>query len=275
MAIDTVTTAAVAKASNAPADPERAAARRDRLVGAASPLFLLALWELAAVVGLVDLRFFPAPSAILVALYNLSVSGELLRNTAVSLERVLAGAVIGGIPALAIGLATGLYRPIRAAVNPLIGALYPIPKSALMPLIFLLFGLGEASKVAIVAIGVFFPIAINTCAGVLEISPIYLDVGRNFRASRWNTFKTIALPGALPFIMTGIKLGAGMGLVLIAVAEMVGAKSGLGYMIWNAWEIYAIETMYAGLFTIALIGFGLSSGLNAIERLIVPWKRRG
>ena len=123
-----------------------------------------------------------------------------------------------------------------------------------------------------VAIGVFYPVAINTAVGVRQIPPIYLDVGRNFRASRWNTFRTIALPGAMPLIMTGIKLGAGMGLVLIAIAEMVGAKSGLGYMIWNAWELFDVTTMYVGLFVIALIGFIMNSILDAVERAVVPWK---
>ena len=105
-----------------------------------------------------------------------------------------------------------------------------------------------------------------------EINRIYLDVGRNFKASRWNTFWTIALPGALPVIMTGFKLGIGIGLVLIAIAEMIGAKSGLGFLIWSAWSTFAVEQMYTGLFMIALIGFLLTLALNELERIVVPWK---
>ena len=123
-----------------------------------------------------------------------------------------------------------------------------------------------------VAIGVFFPVVINTMTGVLGIQKIYLDVGKNFHAGRWNTFRTIALPGALPTIMTGIKLGLGMGLVLIAIAEMVGAKSGLGYLIWSAWETFSVERMYVGLFVIAIIGFLITLLLNELERILVPWK---
>jgi len=123
-----------------------------------------------------------------------------------------------------------------------------------------------------VAIGAFYPIAINATAGVLEINKIYLDVGKNFKAGRWDTFRTIALPGALPFIMTGVKLGAGMGLILIAIAEMVGAKSGIGFMIWSAWETFSVEKMYGGLFVIALIGFVLTLFLNEAERWLIPWK---
>src|SRR5437660_12825739 len=105
-----------------------------------------------------------------------------------------------------------------------------------------------------VAVGVFCAVLSNATTGVLEINKIYLDVGRNFKANRWDTFWTIALPGALPVIMTGFKLGIGIGLVLIAVAEMVGARSGLGYLIWSAWSTCAVEQMYVGLFVLASIG---------------------
>src|SRR5262249_24152279 len=116
---------------------------------------------------------------------------------------------------------------------------------------------------------------INTTTGVLEINKIYLDVGRNFKAGRWNTFWTIALPGALPVIMTGFKLGIGIGLVLFEVAEMVGAKSGLGYLIWSAWSTFAVEQMYVGLFVIAIIGFLITLTLNELERVITPGKAEG
>lgn len=263
-----------------PAAPPRAslsfgalsAAGRDRLLGILSPVLLLALWEIAARTGFIDVRYFPAPSTIFDTLVKLAKSGELWTNTWASLQRLFWGFVVGGIPALVLGILMGLYRPLRAIFDPLIAATYPVPKSALLPLILLIFGLGEGSKVAMVAIGVFFPIVINAVTGVREINKIYLDVGRNFQASRWQVFYTIALPGALPFIMTGVKLGVGMGLILIALAEMVGAKSGLGFMIWNAWEILSVEAMYVGLLMIALIGFVFSLLLNEVERWVVPWR---
>jgi NitT/TauT family transport system permease protein len=199
-------------------------------------------------------------------------TGELVTHTAVSMQRLLYGTIIGGVPALVLGIAMGLNRPIRALFDPLIAATYPVPKSAILPLALLIFGLGEGSKIFMVAIGVFFPVVINATTGVLEINKIYLDVGQNYKASRWNTFWTIALPGALPVIMTGFKLGIGIGLVLIAVAEMVGAKSGLGYLIWSAWSTFAVEQMYVGLFVIAIIGFLISLALNELERVIIPWK---
>jgi NitT/TauT family transport system permease protein len=256
--------------------PERRVAlsmrTRERILGIASPIALLAIWEIAARLHLIDTRFFPAPTSVLATLVEMLRSGELVTNTLVSLRRLALGTLIGGVPALILGIAMGLNRWVRAAFDPIVAATYPIPKSAILPLALLIFGLGEGSKIFMVAIGVFFPVAINATTGVLEINRIYLDVGRNYKASRWNTFWTIALPGALPVIMTGFKLGIGIGLVLIAIAEMIGAKSGLGYMIWTAWETFSVEQMYVGLFMIAIIGFVLTVVLNEIERKIIPWK---
>ena len=246
---------------------------RERLLGIASPIVLLVVWEIAARLHFIDTRFFPAPSSVIAVMIDMLWSGELIANTLVSLRRLALGALIGGVPALVLGIAMGLNRWVRAVFDPLIAATYPIPKSAILPLALLIFGLGEASKIFMVAVGVFFPVVINSTTGVLGISQIYLDVGRNYKANRWDTFWTIALPGALPVIMSGFKLGIGIGLILIAIAEMIGAKSGLGYMIWTAWETFSVEQMYVGLFMIAIIGFVLTVALNELERLIIPWKR--
>jgi ABC-type nitrate/sulfonate/bicarbonate transport system permease component len=242
----------------------------DRLMGILAPLGVFVVWELAARLHLIDTRFFPAPSSIAGTFADSARTGTLEANTWISLVRLFFGFLLGAVPALAIGLVMGLYRPVRVLVEPLILATYPIPKSAILPLILLIFGLGEASKIVMVAIGVFYPVVINTASGVMQIPQIYLDVGKNFGASRWETFRTIALPGALPFIMTGIKLGAGLGLILIAIAEMIGAQSGLGYMIWNAWQILSVNTMYVGLIMIAILGFALTMGLNELERMLIP-----
>jgi len=247
-------------------------ASRDQVLGVMSPIALLLLWEAAIHCGLLDPRFFPAPSQIFSTFWELTKSGLLWTNTWASLQRLFCGLLIGGIPAIALGIAMGLFRPLRAAIDPLVAATYPIPKSAVMPLVLLVFGLGESSRIVMVATGVFFPILINSMAGVLQIDKIHLDVGKNFGASPWQVFYTIALPGALPLIMTGIKLGVGMGLILIAIAEMVGAQSGLGYMIWNAWEILSVERMYVGLFVISVLGVIISLILNQVERALVPWR---
>jgi NitT/TauT family transport system permease protein len=246
----------------------------DRLMSVAAPLGVFIVWELLADTHVIDTRFFPAPSSIAQSFVRLLKNGQLETNTWASLVRLFWGFLLGGIPALVIGLTMGLYRPVRMLVEPLILGTYPIPKSAILPLILLVFGLGEPSKIVMVAIGVFYPVVLNTASGVMQIPSIYLDVGKNFGASRWEMFRTIALPGALPFIMTGAKLGAGMGLILIAIAEMIGAQSGLGFMIWNAWTILSVNTMYVGLITIALLGFALTLALSELERVLIPFRER-
>jgi NitT/TauT family transport system permease protein len=246
---------------------------RDRIISVASPLLLLAIWEMAARAGLIDQRFFPAPTKIFATFLSLVSDGSLWSNTWATMQRLFWGTLVGGIPGLLLGVAIGLSRPLKAIVDPLISATYPVPKSAIFPLLLLICGLGEASKIAMVAIGVFYPVLINTATGVLEINKIFLDVGRNYGANRWHVFSTIALPGAVPHIMSGIKLGLGLGLMLIAIAEMIGSKSGLGYMIWNAWELLSVEQMYVGLLVIAFLGFLISVTLNELERKLVPWKR--
>ncbi len=247
--------------------------RSETLIGLLTPIALLLLWEIAARTGMIDVRFFPAPSSVLERLVTLTMTGELIGHLAASLQRLFFGLIVGGVPALFLGLAMGLSRPLRAAVDPLVAATYPIPKSAILPLVLLIFGLGEASKIAMVALGMFYPVLINTVAGVANIDRVYLDVGRNYRADRWQTFMTIALPGALPSIFAGIKLGVGMGLILIAIAEMIGARNGIGYMIWNAWQILSVDTMYVGLLVIAVLGFLFALVLDAVERRLVPWQR--
>ena len=155
------------------------ARRRERIMGFASPLGLLLIWEIAGRLGFIDVRFFPVPSSIIGVMAGMLMSGELIEHVLISLQRILLGFLLGGIPAIVIGIIMGISRPVRALVDPLIIATYPIPKSAILPFILLIFGLGEMSKIVMVAIGVFFPVAINATAGVLQIPPIYLDeIGR-------------------------------------------------------------------------------------------------
>lgn len=244
----------------------------ERLVGILSPILLLLLWEAFGRVGVLDGRFFPAPSAIAGSFPPLLRSGELLDHTMTSLGRIAIGFLIGAVPGLLLGIVMGLSRFVRAALNPMVGALYPIPKTAILPLLLLIFGTGEASKYATVAIGVFFLVLLNTIAGVLSIEPVYLDVGRNFGASGLQVFRTIALPGALPLIFTGIRLGWGTALILIVVAEIFAARSGLGYFINNMYQTFQVEKMYAGLIVMSVIGYVSFLVLDELQRWLIPWR---
>jgi NitT/TauT family transport system permease protein len=244
----------------------------ERFISLASPLALLLIWEVLVRSKVLDRRFFPAPSQVLRALYDLLVTGVLIEDVRVSLVRIAAGFTIGALAGLVVGLLMGVSRLIRAAGKPLFGVLYPIPKIAILPLVMLVFGIGETSKYVIVAIGVFFLVLLNTMAGVMNIERIYLDVGRNYGARRLDVLRRIALPGALPFIFTGIRLGWGTGLLLIVAAEFISSKSGLGYLIWNAWQTFSVDEMYAGLLTISALGLLSFAILDVLERWLLPWK---
>jgi NitT/TauT family transport system permease protein len=245
----------------------------ERLVSWLSPFVVLLIWELLVRIGVLDSRFFPAPSGVSKTLFGLIVSGVLLNDIGISLIRIGAGFAIGATAGMVLGLLMGLSRLVRAAIKPLVGVVYPIPKIAILPLVMLIFGLGEPSKYAIVAIGVFFLVMLNTMAGVMTIDKIYLDVGRNFGARRADVLRTIAIPGALPIIFTGLRLAWGTALLLIVAAEFVSARSGIGYRIWNAWQTFAVEEMYSGLLTISALGLLSFAILDIIERRLIPWKQ--
>ncbi|HWR41798.1 ABC transporter permease [Sporomusa sp.] len=238
-----------------------------------SPLTLLLLWEAAARLGFVDTRLLSSPSLILQAFFPLLLSGDLIYNTWISVLRVIWGFIAGAVPGILLGMSMGLSPLVRSAVEPMIAATYPIPKLAIMPLILLIFGLGETSKIFTIAIGVFYLVVINTMAGVLNIDKIYLEVAKNFGASRKDFYLTIALPGALPMIFAGLKLGMGMALILIVAAEMSAAKAGVGWMIWRAYDMFDIEQMFAALITLSVLGYIFSLVLDWMERLVLPWKQ--
>jgi len=253
----------------------RAGAKTEAAVQILSPIVLLVLWEVAARLGLVDQRFFPAPTAIVRAFWEAVTTGVLLHHLKITLWRVLLGTVLGGGPAVLLGLAMGLWRWLRLTLDPIIAATYPLPKSALFPLLLLIFGLGEGSKVAMVAIGVFYLAVTNAMEGVLAISPVYFDVAATFGAKRWDVIRTVALPGALPLVLAGLRLGVGTGLILGVLAEMLGARDGLGYLLWSAWQTFSVSSLYATLFVTAVLGFVSVQIVDLLRRLLVPWQQTG
>jgi NitT/TauT family transport system permease protein len=244
----------------------------ERLLYLVSPIGLLALWQLLLMAGFGDRRFIPAPTDIAVRFVAMLADGELATHTAATVWRVLAGFVIGAVPAIAIGLLMAMFRPVRYFFDPLIAALFPIPKAALLPLLLLAFGFGDASKIALVAIAVFFPVIVNTYAGAANIDKIYWDVAKNYGASQFVLFTRVVFFGALPMIFAGLRIALAVSFIVLVAAEFVATKAGIGYLIWNSWELLQVDVMFVGIVTIGIIGLITSVLFQEIERKVIPWK---
>jgi ABC-type nitrate/sulfonate/bicarbonate transport system permease component len=245
---------------------------RDRLLYMISPLLFLALWQLLLMAGIGDRRFIPAPSDIAQRFVTLVANGELPWHVAVTLYRVLLGYVIGAVPGIVVGLLMAMFKPVRIFFDPLIAALFPIPKIALMPLLLLAFGLGDASKVALVAIAVFFPVVVNTYVGAANIEKIYWDVAKNYGASQSVIFTRVVFFGALPMIFAGLRIALAVSFIVLVASEFVATKSGIGYLIWNSWELLQVDVMFVGIVTIGVLGLITSALFQELERWAIPWK---
>lgn len=246
--------------------------RGKQLLTIVSPIFMLLLWEVLSRTGVLDIRFFPPPSTIVQTFYDMIANGTMAKHVGVSLYRIFLGFLAGVIPGIIIGLLMGLYSPIRHFIQPIVMALMPIPTLALLPIIIILFGIGDLSKVVTIAGSVFFPVVINTAAGVLNIDKIYLDVAHNYQTNRWNFFFKIALPGALPVMLEGIQMGQAIALLTIVAAEMMGATSGIGYLIWTSYKAFLLPEMYVGLILISFFGYLFSLILRALQNKLLPWR---
>ncbi len=248
-------------------------AAKERMVSILSPLLLLAVWQALSSFGVIDRRFMPSPLSIGETAYGMILDGELATHLKASLIRIGTGFVIGSLIGVFLGMAMGLSRWLRAAIDPIVAAIYPIPKISLLPLVMIYLGLGEASKIFIIAFAVVFIVLLNTMAGVLALDPIYFDVARNYRAPRRKLFLRVVIPGALPFIFVGLRLAIGVALILIVASEFVAARSGIGYLIWTSFEVMRIENMFVGIIVITLLGLVSTFLLKETERRMLPWKK--
>jgi NitT/TauT family transport system permease protein len=248
--------------------------RGERAVAIAAPISIVLLWQLAVSSHFLNPGLFPPPSEIAANFIAYAAGGELLRNTGWTLGRLIAGCLIGGIPGTLVGLAMGMNRWVRAYFQPVVALLYPIPKIAILPLLYFIFGTGEQAKWAAVAIGVFFLMVINTEAGVRQIEPIYLDVARAYRIRPASFYFRVLLPGALPNIYAGIKLSIGIAIVLAVASEFQLTRVGLGFAIFNAQQLLDVDRLYAALVAVSLLGCILTYGLDLTERWAIPWRVR-
>jgi NitT/TauT family transport system permease protein len=242
------------------------------LISVLSCVSVLGVWEVVALTEMVDTRFFPPPSRVAGVLASLLLSGELVTHVALSLGRILAGYSIGVFLGVIIGVAAGISPALRAVIGPVVTAMYSVPKTALLPLIVLFFGFGEASKVVILAISAFFLTLVNTTAGVRSIAPVYFEVARNLRVGRVLLLRTVAIPGALPYIIAGMKLAWGVALLVIVVAEMTATDGGIGYFIMASWRLFKIQDMMAGLIVIGVIGYFSNLLFDRLAARTQAWK---
>jgi len=232
---------------------------------------LLVLWELVTRTGRVPSLFLPSPLDVIQSGVEMLRSGELVTDVLTSLRRVVLGVGLGALGGVSVGLAIGISRLAEAVGNPLIAATFPIPKIALLPLLILWLGIGEASKVAVITLGVFFPMAINTYAGVRRADPLLIRAAVSFGAGRWSLIRKVLLPSALPMIFAGLKLGAGTSLLLLVAAEMIAANAGIGFLVLHAQNLMETTKLMVGIVLLSVLGVLTHWLLVRCERAAIPW----
>jgi ABC-type nitrate/sulfonate/bicarbonate transport system permease component len=254
--------------------------RRTRLwmqvvLGIGFPCALLFVWELLAAIGIIDRRFFPAPSETFISmaglLQNAGERQRLIVDIMATYQRLVVGYGIGASLGVVTGAAMALSASVRFSLGPLINATFPTPKLAIFPLLIVIFGLDDASKIVLVAIGVFYMTCLTTLSGVLYSNPLHQDVARAFRMPAWTRWSRVVLPAAMPSVVTGLKLGLGQALILVVSAEIVAAQEGIGHFIWDSWQVLNVSRMFIGLIVVALTGGAAVLFGEILERRLVPW----
>jgi len=237
------------------------------------PISLLALWQLAAVLGWVDEYILPAPSVVVMTFIDLLASGQLMRDVGISALRVVKGFVLAAALGLGFGLAMGLSKKFNAASDFILKILKPIPPIAWIPLAILWLGLGEAAKVFIIFIGAVFPILFNTLDAVRQTDGRYVDLARVLELKRGSFIRKIVLPGALPQIMTGLRVGITIAWMCVVAAELIAASSGIGHLIMQARALAQSDVVIVGMLVTGLLGKLTDDVLRLVEKSLVKWRQ--
>lgn len=234
-------------------------------------LALFAGWEIGVYLGWLSALFFPAPTTIARTFVEQIRNGELIEAVWVTFGRLLLGLVSGGMVGLLLGAWMGWSRRVRLVVDPFVAAFHPIPKISILPLLMIVFGIGETAKILLVAITAFFPLLLNTMTAVRQINPLHLEVARHYGATGTKLLRRVILPASLPLMLTGVRLALNAALVMTVAVELLSAQKGLGATIWLAWQTLRTEELYVALFTTALIGIGFNRLLHWCERKFIHW----
>jgi len=239
----------------------------------ASFIFILFIWEMMSRLQWIPPLFLPAPSEILSEGWSMLKTGLIFKHVFASLSRILWGFSIACVLGVIIGILIGFFSIPEAIGNPLIAATFPIPKIAILPLLILWLGIGEPPKVAVIALGVFFPMVINVYAGVKNVDPLLIKAALSLGSNRARIVKKVILPSILPMIFAGMKLGIGIALLLVVAAEMVAADAGIGFMILTAADLMQTKKLMVGLVILSLLGIFFNWLFQKLERVFIPWKQ--
>jgi sulfonate transport system permease protein len=240
-------------------------------VGWGLPALILAAWQAASSFGWITDAVLPSPYAVAQAAWRLTLSGELPQNLGVSALRALAGLVVGGGIGLALGLLNGLSRLSFSATDTSVQMVRNVPHLALIPLVIVWFGIDEGAKLFIVALGVFFPIYVNTLHGVRSVDPQLIEMAGSYGFRGWPLFRRVILPGALPSIFVGLRFALGIMWLTLIFAETIAAQSGIGYMAMQAREFMQTDVIVLSILLYALLGKGADSLVKALERWRLAW----
>lgn len=241
---------------------------------------LLTLWWLVARLGLISPLFLPPPAQVLQQFATLAgpqgfMDATLWQHLAASLQRILIALAAATLCGVTVGLAMGLSPTLRGMLDPLIELYRPVPPLAYLPLMVIWFGIGETSKVLLIYLAIFAPVAMATLAGVQGAKQVRLRAARALGANRWQVLWYVIVPGALPDMLTGLRIGLGVGWSTLVAAELIAATRGVGFMVQAAGEFLATDVVLAGILVIALIAFTLELGLRALQRRLTPWHGEG
>ncbi|MEL7465184.1 MAG: ABC transporter permease [Pseudomonadota bacterium] len=243
-----------------------------RWVGVAVFVALIALIEAGTRSGVISALTLPKPSDVLATFRDLYDTGLLWKHLAPSLSRLAVGAAIGASAGISVGVLIGLFSYIRAGLVPLVAAIFPIPKIALLPLFVIWFGIDEGSKYALIAFGTFTPTVVAAYGAVDNVDRTLIRMGQSFGLSWWSIVRKIVLPGAMPGILSGLRISLAIAIILLVAAEMLGAEYGIGAYILEAGSLYDLERLFAGVVILSILGVLVSAALSLIEARVLRWR---
>jgi sulfonate transport system permease protein len=245
--------------------------RAERILAAGIPLLLIGLWQLSSSRELIDSTIYPSPVDIGRETWDLLADGRLRTDTWVTLRLILSGYLIGAAVGFLLGTAMGVSRLLRAAFEPLLNGLYVVPKLALLPIFLTIFGFGQAPKIVLISITVFFFVWIETMEAIVAVPIGHREAARSFSSSPFVMFRHVLLPATLPQIFTGLRIAMGVAVLVTIASEFVVGNQGLGYLIFNSRQLFQIKRTYVGIVWVALLGVALSSIVGWVGRRLTPW----